>query len=87
MVEFAHKAIGFTVVKVNDDCNLMLSVMQTSYAAAKTDSKFQITDLAKVCESKDKAAVTSHFVKATSFILAAALGKGSKKREPLWDVK
>jgi hypothetical protein len=40
MGEFAQKAIGFTVVKVNEDCNLMLNVMQNSFAAAKTDCKF-----------------------------------------------
>jgi hypothetical protein len=48
-----------------------------------------VSDLAKVCEGKDKAAVTKSFVSAASFILSAALGAGKKKApgKPLWDTK
>ncbi len=48
-----------------------------------------MSDLAKVCEGKDKAAVTKSFVSAASFILSAALGAGKKKApgKPLWDTK
>jgi hypothetical protein len=51
MREFAQKKINLTVVKVNEDCNLMLTVMENSYKAASvlTGAKFSITDLAKVC--------------------------------------
>lgn len=64
--------------------------MENAWNSTNTTAKFQVTDLAKVCDSKDKAAVTKQFVKATSFILAAALGatkKSKVKREPLWDSK
>ena len=58
MREFAQKNINLTVVKVNEDCNLMLTVMENSYKFVLTGAKFSITDLAKVCQGKDKAEVT-----------------------------
>jgi hypothetical protein len=49
MVALAKREIGFTVIKVNEDCNLMLDVMQNSFASQNSQAQFQITDLAKVC--------------------------------------
>ena len=95
MREFAKKDIQFTFVKVNEDCNLMIKVMQENYnPSGKT---MNVTDLSAACRTGSQEQVTKEFVNAASFILSAAVGGGGKggnaakpvKRttKPLWDTK
>lgn len=101
MREFARRDITFTFVKVNESCNRMIKVMEENYKAA--GRTMNVTDLANACQTKTAAEVTKDFVKATSFILSAAVGgttksgkgKGKSKvikkvkrtTDPLWDTK
>jgi len=96
MREFAARGIGFTFVKVNESCNLMIKVMQENYDPS--GNTMNVTDLAKACATKTQAEVTKEFVNAASFILSAAVGgdkKGKKSAgkkvnrsgKPLWDTK
>ena len=97
MREFAKRGILFTFIKVNEQCNKMIKVMEENYnPSGKT---MNVTDLSNACATKSQAEVTKEFVNATSFILSAAVGgkgKGSKKDlakkvkrtgDPLWDPK
>jgi hypothetical protein len=48
MREFATRGINFTIVKVNEDCNLMFDVMQNAYKfVVPAQSKITVSDLAK----------------------------------------
>ena len=97
MREFAARGIVFTVVKVNESCNLMIKVMEENYNPS--GSSMNVTDLSHACATKSQAEVTKAFVSAASFILSAAVGgakKGAKKGsptkikrtgKPLWDPK
>lgn len=102
MQKFAEMKINFTCVKVNEQCNAMIKVMQDSYAAGGMN--LNVTDLAKAMVSKSHAEVTKDFVTAaTSYILsvtdggkgaaagkkggAAPAGKVVRKGAPLWDPK
>ena len=96
MREFAKREIGFTFVKVNDRCELMIKVMQENYDPS--GNKMNVTDLSTACATKTQAEVTKEFVAAASFILSAAVGGGDKKggkapakvartSKPLWDPK
>lgn len=98
MKEFSDKGIEFTIIKVNNSCNLMINVMEQNY---NINGKFlNITDLSQACLKKSQAEVTKEFVTATSFIMSKAVGKafgageskGTKgkaapKSDPLWDTK
>ena len=102
MAEFARKKINFTAVKVNDQCNAMIKVMQDSYASVG-GAKMILNDLSHACQTKSAAEVTKDFIKESSYILRAAIGgpgaaaggKGKaaaavKKAKPgpaLWDTK
>jgi hypothetical protein len=93
MAEFARRNIIFTAVKVNEDCNVMIKVMQDSYASVN-GRNMVLSDLARVCSTKSGAEVTKAFVKETSYILRAALGGGApgaaaapKQGPALWDTK
>ena len=103
MAEFARKKINFTAVKVNESCNVMIKVMQDSYASVG-GAKMILNDLAHACSTKSAAEVTKDFIKESSYILRAAIGglgaasgakgKGAaavaKKAKPgpaLWDTK
>jgi hypothetical protein len=103
MAEFARKKINFTAVKVNEECNVMIKVMQDSYASVG-GAKMILNDLAHACSTKSAAEVTKDFIKESSYILRAAIGgpgaassakgKGAaaaaKKAKPgpaLWDTK
>jgi len=49
MREFAKKDIQFTFVKVNEDCNKMIKVMQENYnPSGKT---MNVTDLSAACRT------------------------------------
>lgn len=100
MREFAKRNITFTFVKVNESCNTMIKVMEDNYNPS--GNHVNVTDLAKACQTKTAAEVTNEFVKATSYILSAAVGgvattgKGKKVKplkaikrttKPLWDTK
>ena len=99
MREFAKRDIGFTFVKVNEQCNKMVKVMQENYDPS--GNYMNVTDLSHACATKTQAEVTKDFVAAASFILSAAVGgdaKGGKKGaaakkkikrsgKPLWDTK
>jgi hypothetical protein len=41
-----------------------------------------VNDLAHACSTKSKEEVTKEFVKASSYIIRASLGKGAHKAEP-----
>ena len=102
MAEFARKKINFTAVKVNEQCNAMIKVMQDSYASVG-GAKMILNDLSHACQTKSAAEVTKDFIKESSYILRAAIGgpgaaaggKGKaaaavKKAKPgpaLWDTK
>ncbi len=48
MREFATRGINFTIVKVNEDCNLMFDVMQNAYKfVVPAQSKITVSYLAK----------------------------------------
>jgi len=48
MREFANRKINFTIVKVNEDCNLMFNVMQNAYKlVVPQNSQITVSDLAK----------------------------------------
>ena len=102
MAEFARRKIFFTAVKVNEQCNTMIKVMQDSYASVG-GGKMILNDLANAVKTKSAAEVTKDFIKESSYILRAAIGgpgaaaggKGKaaaavKKAKPgpaLWDTK
>lgn len=48
MAEFARRKINFTAVKVNEQCNEMIKVMQDSYASVG-GAKMILNDLAHAC--------------------------------------
>ena len=50
MKEFAKRKIQFTVVKVNELCNLMIEVMKKNYEASGMN--LNINDLANACATK-----------------------------------
>jgi len=95
MREFAARGIGFTFVKVNELCNLMIKVMQENYDPS--GNTMNVTDLSHACATKSQAEVTKEFINAASFILSAAVGGGDGKKKagkkvvrtekPLWDTK
>jgi len=90
MHQFANRRINFTIVKVNEDCNLMFNVMQNAYNSIVQDqAKITVSDLAKAVQNKTKAEVTEDFIKSASYIITAALGnkKPAKPAQPLWDTK
>ena len=59
MRDFATKKINFTIVKVNEDCNLMIDVMQNAYKfVLPQQSQIIVTDLSKAVESKSAAEVS-----------------------------
>ena len=92
MQEFARMKINFTCVKVNESCNKMINVMRDSYQQG--GMALNVTDLASACQTKSQTEVTKDFIKATSYILSAAIGGGKpgakaakvvRKGAPLWD--
>ena len=93
MRDFARRGIGFTFVKVNENCNKMIKVMQENYDPS--GHTMNVSDLAHACATKSQADVTREFVNAASFILSAIVGDGKKspikkfKRttKPLWNPK
>ena len=72
MKQFAKRKITFTVVKVNDYCDLMIKVMTKCYI--DEGLVLNVTDLANACKHKSQAEVTQDFIKATSYILSVAVG-------------
>lgn len=86
MAEMARRQIHFTMVKVNERCNMMIKVMQDSYG--KTG--MTVSDLAEACQNQTKEQVNQKFIKSASFILSASIAGKQKARakapEPLWDV-
>lgn len=75
MHEFANRRINLTIVKVNEDCNLMFDVMQNAYKfIVQNQSKITVSDLAKAVQNKTKAEVNEDFIKSASYIITAALG-------------
>lgn len=58
----------------------MIGVMKESYDSASKDKSVIITDLKDAVLQKSAAEVTKEFVKATSFILSAAIGGSSAKK-------
>ena len=90
MREFANRKINFTIVKVNEDCNLMFDVMQNAYKfVVPQNAQITVSDLAKAVQNKTKAEVNEDFIKSASYIITAALGnkKAAKAAQPLWDTK
>ena len=95
MREFAAKGVGFTFVKVNEQCNMMIKVMEENYNPS--GNTMNVTDLSHACATKTQAEVTEAFVSAASFILSAAVGgdkgggtaakKVKRTSPPLWDIK
>ena len=92
MREFASKKIGYTCVKLNEDCNKMIDIMKENH------SELTVTDLAKASQTKTAAEVTKMFVDSASFILRATVGgkatrsnaaerKAVSGGDPLWDAK
>lgn len=88
MQEFASKNIGFTCIKLNEDCNKMIKIMKENH------NSLTVTDLASASKNKSAEEVTKMFVESASYILRATVGAtGVKdvKREavgkPLWDEK
>jgi len=91
MDEFAKKEIAFTVIKLDDNCNKMIKIMQEHHSA------LQVTDLANATKTKSSAEVTKMFVDSASYILRAVVGgktsakspkRTTKKTgKPLWDPK
>ena len=91
---FASKNINFTIVKVNNDCDTMIKVMQANYD--NQNRTMNVSDLAHAVKTKTSAEVTKEFLNAASFMLSVTLGgKGKKgaaakvvrKEKPLWDTK
>ena len=75
MHEFANRRINLTIVKVNEDCNLMFDVMQNAYKfIVQNQSQITVSDLAKAVQNKTKAEVNEDFIKSASYIITAALG-------------
>jgi hypothetical protein len=72
MAEFARRKINFTAVKVNNDCNTMIKVMQDSYASVG-GAKMILNDLSHACQTKSAAEVTKNFIKESSYILRTAI--------------
>ena len=68
MREFKDKSIAFTCIKLNEQCNKMIKVMQENHPAV------QITDLAHATQTKSADEVTKMFVDSASFILRATVG-------------
>lgn len=90
MAEMARRQINFTMVKVNERCNMMIKVMQDSYG--KTGG-MTVSDLADACLTQTKEQVNQKFIKSASFILSASIAGKQKAKaaraaalEPLWDV-
>jgi hypothetical protein len=90
MKTFAAKNINFTIVKVNENCNTMIKVMQENYD--NPSLKMNVTDLADAVKNKTSDEVTKAFVNAASFMISVALGGTGKSGEkfvrkgtPLWD--
>ena len=91
MGEFAAKDIAFTFIKLDENCNKMIPIMQ------KHHPKMQVTDLVSATKNKSSAEVTKMFVDSASFILRATVGgkgkaaaakrKAASGGEALWDVK
>jgi hypothetical protein len=52
----------------------MIDVMKKSYGG-----NMIVNDLAQACSTKSSAEVTKDFIKASSYILRASLGKGEAK--------
>lgn len=89
MRQFASMGINFSLIRVNNLCDMMIKVMRECYDSA--DRQLQVSDLESAIKTKTSVEVTKDFVKAASFILTTALvGKSKKataKKEPLWDPK
>lgn len=79
--------INFSLIRVNNLCDLMIKVMRECYDSA--ERQLQVSDLESAIKTKTSVEVTKDFVKAASFILTTALvgKKASAKKEPLWDPK
>ena len=56
MKTFAVKNINFSIVKVNNDCDSMIKVMQENYDSPSL--KMNVTDLADAVKNKTSAEVT-----------------------------
>ena len=50
MREFAKRGIGFTFVKVNNQCDAMIKVMEENYNPS--GNTMNVTDLADACATK-----------------------------------
>ena len=92
MREFRDNSVAFTCIKLNEQCNKMITAMQENHPA------LQITDLAQATQTKSAEEVTKMFVDSASFMLRAAVGgkaggkaaggrKAAKAGKPLWDPK
>lgn len=88
MKEFASRGINFSVIRVNNSVDKMISLMKKNYDSG--DRILNVSDLEKSVNTKTYAEVTTEFVTNASFMLSAAVGgkkaKGVKK-EPLWETK
>ena len=94
MKEVHSKDIQFTCIKLDNNCDKMITDMQ------KHHPSMQVTDLVSATKNKSAAEVTKMFVDSASYILRATIGgaakggkgaksgrKAVKSGKTLWDPK
>jgi hypothetical protein len=83
----AARKINFSIIKVNNSCDKMIKVLESSFNTSSMTLSVQ--DLSKEILIKTKEEVSKDFVKSASFIISAAVGKRKSKEKvvPLWDSK
>lgn len=82
MRKFAAYNINFTIVKINEKCDLMIKVMQESYNSF--NRVLGVSDLSHAVQFKSFAQVTQDFVDAASYMLSVTLNQ--EKKISLWDL-
>jgi hypothetical protein len=92
MKDFASRQIEFTVIKVNNEIELMIKVMKENYDGA--GRALTVSDISKAVSTKSFEEVTKTFAANASFIISSAVKKNlggatssipAPKSDPLWD--